>query len=119
MPNILTSSFFFFKGYEEIESFLSRKRRRQKPIDYTPRNKLLKWNFVQEWIDLSQEMPQIPRGNDNQANLSVGLPQNIDPPVSIALDQNSSQSYTTTVSENRNITPFEGKDNFFMYNFHD
>lgn len=49
----------FFKGCEYAEQFLSRKRRRYKPIDYTPRNKHLTWDFVQEYIDLSLKMPNI------------------------------------------------------------
>lgn len=42
----------YFKGHDEIEWFLNRKRRRIDPMDYK-KCKKLKFDFVQESIDLS------------------------------------------------------------------
>lgn len=45
--------FNFSKGNDEVVQFLSRSRRRLNPVDYTPKNKKMKWNIVHESIDLS------------------------------------------------------------------
>lgn len=65
----LNQQFQFFKGYENTEHFLNRRRRRCRPVDYSPRNKRLKWNFVQENIDLSSDTSNILTGQKSQIKI--------------------------------------------------
>lgn len=65
-----------FKEHEEIGPFLSRKRRHLNPVNYTSDEKNLKWDFVEEFIDLSVDIPHVSTGHNSQTNSSRDLMNN-------------------------------------------
>lgn len=105
--------FYLSEGYDEMEQFLGRKRRRLNPIDYTPKNKKLKWGFIKEFVDLSENQTR-PTPTSDIFSRPVQL-VSIREPLAVNVNRQTSQKGIPSFEEKQASSYESNSNNYFAY----